>query len=162
MTRDMFASLWLLLAACSSSGSPSDPVVAAAVEEILAGPDSFELLTLEPLPLMAGATTEGRVFHGYEVIDAAALDEDAQRTALIGLVKRGIQKSDGMVAACFNPRHGLHVTRGGQAADFVICYECLSLDVHGPRGQENHTTIEGVQPGVDRVFGTVGLRIQGR
>ena len=162
MIRTLLACSLLLVAACSSSGKPTDPVFAAAVEEILADADSFELLTLDPMPLMAGSTYAGRVFNGYKVLDAADLDDDAQRSALIGHVKRGIQKSDGTVAACFNPRHGLHVTRDGQAADFVICYECLSLNVHGPDGRENHTTIEGVQLGVDRVFDTVGLRIQGR
>ena len=162
MIRTVLACSLLLIAACSSSGKPTDPVFDAAVEEILKDADSFELLTLDPMPLMAGATYEGRAFHGYKVLDAADLDDIEQRSALIGHVKRGIQKSDGTVAACFNPRHGLHVTKGGESADFVICYECLSLNVHGPAGRENHTTIEGVQPAVDRVFDTVGLRIQGR
>ena len=31
---------------------------------------------------------------------------------------------------CFNPRHGIRVTRAGQVTDFVICFECRWLRIH--------------------------------
>lgn len=34
-----------------------------------------------------------------------------------------------MVAACFNPRHGLRAVHAGHTVDLVICFECLTLEV---------------------------------
>ena len=35
------------------------------------------------------------------------------------------------MAACFNPRHGIRVTRNEKEADFVICFECAQVEVFG-------------------------------
>ena len=38
--------------------------------------------------------------------------------------------SKGLVAGCFNPRHGIRATAGGKTVELVICYECLSMKVY--------------------------------
>lgn len=160
MPRIFLLTFSLIFLGCSSSSSG---VFAPAVERVLAQPDEVELLTLNPEPavLRDPALPAGPEFHGYLILTRAKLTNPDLQRELFDLVAQGVRTSDGTVAACFNPRHGLRVTRGADVVEFVICYECLSLDVHGPAGaREGHTTVSGVQRGVDRIFGQVGLTIQ--
>jgi hypothetical protein len=33
------------------------------------------------------------------------------------------------VAGCFLPRHGLHFTQDKKTYDFVLCFQCLSVQI---------------------------------
>lgn len=130
----------------------------------LRGARSLELFALDPTPLMQGAVPpEKGVFHEYPILGRAVLSDAVQAKALGELVLRGIRESDGTAAACFNPRHGIRVSQDGRTLDFVICYECLSLSVHGdllgsagPR--LGLLTAQRVESGVSAIFEGAGLK----
>jgi hypothetical protein len=115
----------LALVGCTSS-APPDPLL-----DGLAGAQRLELLALHPYPHeRTEPLTPAADFHGYEILGRADATDAAERDALLALVRRGIAASDGSVAACFNPRHGLSFTKDGHVTDLVICFECLSLTIY--------------------------------
>ena len=107
-------------------------VVRAALEEA----ETLELLSLHPYPRGAyeneweeKGLVELEVLDEYAVLGKTPLAGDDRRRVVQALYD-GVTASDGMVAACFNPRHGLSATHGGKKVDVVICYECLSMQFH--------------------------------
>jgi hypothetical protein len=101
------------------------PATAAAMLE---KSDSFELLSLNPDHQQK---TAKRDFHGYRVLGKVVVTDTETRRGLVPAFQRGVAENQGMVAACFNPRHGIRVTRNGQRADFVICFECAQVQLYG-------------------------------
>jgi len=113
------------LAACTSS-APPDPLF-----DGLVGSQRMELFALHPFPHeLTDPTPPADDFHGYRILGRAAVADLAERNTLVALVRRGVEASDGSVAACFNPRHGLSITKDGHVTDLVICFECLSMNVY--------------------------------
>lgn len=50
---------------------------------------------------------------------------------LIAALAAGIDFKYGLHPVdCFNPRHGIHVIRDGETIDFLICFECYSLEMY--------------------------------
>ncbi len=135
---------WLIvasfLAGCASDAPSSIRIPAKVkrsvpepVREALLRGESLELLSLYPYPKgydqklwrERGYDKLARV-DDYAVLGTMALDKNQRAKALRAFFD-GIQRSDGTVAACFNPRHALRTRHGGAVYDVVICYECLSM-----------------------------------
>jgi hypothetical protein len=95
---------------------------------ILERADQFQLLSLEP-----GFQRESKPddFHGYKVLGDTPIRDAETRKRIVAAFEKGIAENSGMIAACFNPRHGISATRNGQQADFVICFECAQFHVYG-------------------------------
>ena len=149
----------LLLAACSGSQTESG-VQPDGILASLADADHVELVALHPYPHEIEGEQEIERLHGYGVLGRAALNDLAQGNQVLALIEQGIEASNGMVAACFNPRHGLTVTQGDEVWDLVICFECLSMQVYLD-GERNggHLTVERYEPQVTAIFEAAGLTI---
>lgn len=93
--------------------------------------DATELLSLDPDPQQADGSpgSDGEAFHGYRVLGRVALGAPESERAVAAL-SRAERESDGRAVKCFNPRHGLSVTRGSERVDYVICFECLQMKEH--------------------------------
>lgn len=119
--------------------------------------DDMEILTLAPRRETETETADQ--FHGYAVLGRKPVADAARRRELIELVFEGVGASDGRVAYCFNPRHGLSFRRGSERVDLVICFECSQVRVHGLEGGEPPMllTADSVQPRVDAFFAARGL-----
>ncbi len=151
----MLAALLPWATACrGSSGSPFD----ADVTGILESPDTFEILALDPMPHEL-SPSEGEIFHGYRVLGQIELSSAGERRQLLEAIYRGIHESEGMAAACFNPRHGIHAVRAQDTVDLVICFECLSMQVYGPSGRDSVLTHSSVEPSVSAIYRSNGLKI---
>jgi hypothetical protein len=83
---------------------------------------------------------------------------------LVDLVRRGIETSDGRVAMCFLPRHGVVLRRGEERLDLVICYECLQLRMYREGAGESGgvRTSDEVEGEVSAVFRAHGLTLAAR
>lgn len=151
--------LGFTLFSCARPDAAETPFVLAdgvfeSAAEILESGERFELLALEPMPLEK-PTPEA--FCGYEVRGRAPVDPATGRAAL-RLVQEGILASDGSVAACFNPRHGIRVESPAGTCDLVICYECLSMQVFVDGAHaENVLTSEEVEPRISMLWLRLGL-----
>ena len=72
----------------------------------------------------------GETFHGDPVLGKVVIEDAKRREALIAALNRGLAASDGTMAKCFWPRHGLRAERNGTTVDYVICFECLQVATH--------------------------------
>ncbi|HVK07929.1 MAG TPA: hypothetical protein VM597_04035 [Gemmataceae bacterium] len=97
---------------------------------VLEKADKFELLSLSPERLKEKPKD---AFHGWKVLGQTTVTA-ADRDRLVPAFAKGVADNSGVVAACFNPRHGIRATRGGKTAEFVICFECFQ--VHAYRGDK--------------------------
>jgi hypothetical protein len=70
-------------------------------------------------------------FHGYRVRGITVITDRETRKNLVSAFQQGVVENQGMIAARFNPRHGIRVTRNGKQADFVICFECAQVQLFG-------------------------------
>lgn len=165
MSRSALWLLALVLPACSRPDASPPPVaspfvladgVLESAADILETAARFELLALEPMPLQQPTAT---AFGGYEVRGRTEVEVAIGRDVL-RLVEEGIRASDGRVAACFNPRHGIRAESAAGTCDIVICYECLSMQVFVDGAHaENVLTSERVEPRVTAIWRTAGLTL---
>lgn len=113
-----------LLIMCGPSSAAEFP---NELRVILDNAEQFELLSLNP-DRRAGKQSDH--FHGWNILGRTAVTDVHTRNRLVAAFKKGVEENQGQVARCFNPRHGIRVTRDGKTVDFVICFECLSAQVY--------------------------------
>jgi hypothetical protein len=140
------------------------PEMPAATLAALTQADQYELLSLDPSHEHEKA---GGDFHGWRVLGRTLITDTATRDKLTSALRAGVKENvDGMVAGCFNPRHGIRVTRGGggagggQATDFVICFQCMSMSVYqGEQQAGSILTTSSPQPTFDAVLRAKGVTL---
>ena len=113
----------IAMAACGDRN-----VIPATAATILEQADHFELLSLDPRPQWEPAEGD---FHRYKVLGTAVIEDAETRKKIVSAFKRAVAENQNYVAACFNPRHGIRVTRKGKQVDFVICFGCAQVEVFG-------------------------------
>jgi hypothetical protein len=86
---------------------------------------SVELYSLDPA---RRDDPESGSWLGFGLLGRVRLDGEAAQRATSELL-RAVDDSDGTVAMCFEPRHALRAQSGGHVYDFLLCYECLSMNV---------------------------------
>tara|TARA_R110002126_G_scaffold12416_14_gene54039 strand:+ start:1776 stop:2276 length:501 start_codon:yes stop_codon:yes gene_type:complete len=161
----LVASLLILLCSCGSTVNdagfdrPSDvPNWAGTTSE---APDRVTIYALNPMHV--GSESGGddvEAFHNYPVLGSVELTNANERAELIRLLYRTIHEDNGMRASCFNPRHGIRAQRGDQVADWVICFECLSMHVKdGKDAHVNLGTNPSIEPRFTQIYEAAGLKI---
>jgi hypothetical protein len=105
--------------------------VAAKLEDVELTEATVLLYSLDPKGGIGYKVNTEDVFHGFRVLGRAPIAKVEDKGALVAAFARGIRESDGIVAACFNPRHGIRLIYRKRTFDFVICFECLSVMTYG-------------------------------
>jgi hypothetical protein len=128
-------------------------VIPATAAAILEQADHFELLSLNPDQRRKAAEGD---FHGYRVLGTAVISDTETRKKLVSTFKKAVAENQGTIAACFNPRHGIRVTRNEKLADFVICFECNQVQVFG-EVQGTFMITNSAQPPFDNILRSGGV-----
>ena len=132
----LILSLAVLVTLSASISHAQKNQLPADAENVLTNATSFELYSLDPDRLRS---QKAKVkFHGWKVLGSTKIKKADVRKELISKLKQGIKANKGVVAACFNPRHGIRAILDKQegeklkrrTVDLVICFECLSLSVY--------------------------------
>jgi hypothetical protein len=84
--------------------------------------DRYELLSLNPYLSKPD-------YYSHEILGKTVIQDAAVRERLNNALQAGVRASDGRAYACFNPRHGIRVTRAGVVTDLLICFECRQVQV---------------------------------
>jgi hypothetical protein len=71
------------------------------------------------------------VFRDRPIRGYAEIEDKDEMLTLIRDIIAGIRQSDGRVAACFDPHHGLTIVRGAKKVDLLICFTCLNGQAFG-------------------------------
>ncbi len=115
----------LLIAVAAGCGRGS---AASARVEV---PDRLTLYSIDGRDLPpAVPRPAGETFHDYPVLGKVVVEDPGRRQALIDAFNAGIARSNGELAKCFWPRHGIRAETGGATVDYVICFECLQFVTH--------------------------------
>jgi hypothetical protein len=125
------------------------------VRDVLANADRFELLSLDP---GNGTTREPGHFWGWPVLGSATIEAPDMRAEVLAALEQGIAENEGLVAACFMPRHGIRAARGGAAVDLLVCFECLQVYVYSD-GKWVGTVLvmDSPEPVFDRILSRAGV-----
>ncbi len=142
----------IVLAAFAGCSGPADPMVP------LRNATSFELYSLDPMERTGFDENAG--FHGWEILGSTQVDDVATLAILTDALSSGIDENDGMVAACFDPRHGIRLTVDGRRYDYVICFHCYSARWYTD-GDQNRgfLTTGSPQPEFDRVLSDASIEL---
>lgn len=119
---------YLLVNAGYANKHPEN-VLSADAQNVLNGAETLELFALSPEKGSERAPTR-ETFHGYVVRGKFRVTDQTQRMEVVEAIQQGIKGSNGRVAMCFIPRHGLRVKKGTSQLDMIICYECRKIEVH--------------------------------
>jgi len=153
--------LALGLALCACARAVQEPLPESALVD-LREPERLEIFALEPLALDMRGIAEDAVeqLHGHEILRRATVEDEGLRREILAQIERGIRDSDGRIAACFDPRHGVRAERGGHTTELVICYECLAIHVYedGERSA-NRTTAETPVARLNEIWAALGCPV---
>lgn len=125
VVRSSLVALFVFVASgCSSRSSsnsgPNYPVPA------LQGAEQFTIYALEPHD--GDSSAGGSTFHGNVILSQVEIKDAQTRAKISDIVNQGVRMG-GQRARCFNPRHGVHSVQAGRTIDFVICYECSTIQI---------------------------------
>jgi hypothetical protein len=149
-----WAATSLLLAALVSPACARDNKLPADALAVLENAKSFDLYSLDPDRLKGKPKND---FHGWRVLGKTAVADNTTRAGVLAALKKGIADSDGSVAGCFNPRHGIRASHNGTTVDLVICFQCLSLEVYVDGKRSSVLTTGSPQPELDKVLKAAGV-----
>ena len=126
----MRAPLFFLIAVVAMMPSARCRATQALSKEVEAALDSASSVTLYSLEPWTDPDLKVTRFHGYRVLGKTRLDSEAKMQA-IAAIQTAISSfvDPGYVAACFDPRHALHITNAGHSYDILVCYQCMDVQV---------------------------------
>lgn len=99
----------------------------------LESPEHLTLFSIEGKHVSADAEER---FHGYPVLGKVEIADADDRKKLVVALKEGLAQSDRSMAKCFWPRHAIRVVEKGRTIDYVICFECLQLEIREGRSKK--------------------------
>jgi hypothetical protein len=122
----LFALLMLVTACAAVPAGEKDKKIPDDLRVILEKAEQFELLSLSPEPLREKPKD---AFHDWKVLGKTTVKDAEVRKKLVTAFEQAVADNMGDAAAGFNPRHGIRVTHDEKTVDFVICFECLHVQV---------------------------------
>lgn len=146
-TQPLFASETINL-------SPQSASLPAEVENLLTNADEFTLFSINPDPDFNHQSTN--TFQGHAILGQLDVKSVGTRTKLIAALDTGIAQEAKIQAggaywsvACFNPRHGIHASKGDKSVELLICFECAQIQIHSSDGKDWYFCLPiGEQPGI--------------
>jgi hypothetical protein len=144
-----------LLAGAAAPEKDPKPALPADARKALEQAKELELYSLSPGPEKE-KPADG--FHGWKVLGKTAVKADDARKALAAAVLKGVADSDGSVADCFEPRHGVRAVYDGKTYDFVVCFHCSQIEVYaGDKHLETTPTAASPEPALDKMLKDAGV-----
>ena len=121
------AAVSALLAAALANPQPSANALPPGAAKALHEATQVEIYSLEP---WFDDDTKEAKWHGYVVLGHATLAADKAKQA-VAQVDAAIAAAAKKEVACVEPRQALSVQSEGHTYDFLLSYDCHSLEVYG-------------------------------
>ena len=130
----------------------------------------WELLALDPFKEKPDPKD---TFRGWKVLGKTAIKDADARKALLAALDKGIadhaekrrkEREMGLLkeGGCFQPRHGLRATAGGQTVEVLICFECAPVHFYLGARKGQVETVESPQDAFDKVLKDAGVSVAPR
>ena len=128
MSRQLLLSLSIAIVIClSAQNTRQKNRIPDPARTILENADQFELISIGHGP---SPTNPENAFQGWPVLGKTTINDPNTRKRLIAALEKGVEENKGDTMKCFNPRHGIRVTRDGKTAEFLICFQCFQAMVY--------------------------------
>ena len=121
--------------------------------KIIESHKSVEFYSLEP----GRDDTKESIFHGFPILDKKQLTDKKHVETIVKYLYKSINQSEGAIAECFFPRHGLKIKSKNEEIDLVICFECLQMRVYAK--EETTVLIEGDKKAFDQVAKELKMKL---
>src|SRR5262245_9650245 len=157
MPRSLLAFVFLtaITLTIGCAGKPNGGTIPATAAAALEKADQFELLAIDPKYQDEKPKDD---FHGWRILGRTSIKDANTRKKLVAALKQGAAENDGMFANCFNPRHGIRVTHEGKTIDFLICFECMRVEIYADQMRDgDFLTARSPQPVFDEVLRQAGV-----
>jgi len=141
MTPVRAVALALVFALAAAGRAAADDIKQELPKEVadaLKNSDEFELYTLNPADSKPAGEKSPEYFHGWKIVDHKPVGDKKERAKLATAFIEGTKEAKGAMR-CFEPRHGVRVTRDGKRYDFVMSFECLQSVVCEGNTEEGFT-----------------------
>ena len=109
----VFLLIALALPAATRNAIPS------SAKAILERADHLDVLSLDP--------GRGGSFHGFRTLKTVIITDENARKTVVAAFERAVEENQGDMAVCFNPHHGLRVSRGDKQVDFVSAFTAFKF-----------------------------------
>lgn len=142
----------ILTAGCSQPPSSAQKAAAAPaaspmpenalpprVAQALRKAESVELMSIEP---WASRDAPGKRLEGRLILGSTQLSRGDARTAGL-VISSAVASFNGMIAACFDPRHALRFRDADHTYVLLICFDCGSLLVFEDGQQIDNVALTG-------------------
>jgi hypothetical protein len=144
-----------LAAGLAAPDKAPKPTLPRDAQQALGEAPVLELYSLDPRP---SKEKPADAFHGFMVLGKTTVKADDARKALAAAVIKGVADSDGSVADCFEPRHGVRAAYDGKTYDFVICFHCAQIEVFaGDKQLATTPTAATPEPALDKLLKDAGV-----
>jgi hypothetical protein len=96
-------------------------------------------------------------FHGYPALGKIEIADADAREKIVSALKEAVAKSDGAVATCFFPRHGLRAIENGRTIDYVVCFQCTQMLIFDGDSRTEKPITRDPQPLFNNYLKQVGV-----
>ncbi len=111
--------------------------------------EQIELLSLDPAFLKE---LPKNAFGRWRVLGQTVVKDAELRKKILAGLDKGAEESNGEVALCFNPRHGLRATHAGKTVELSICFECFQVQVYVGDKREGYLTSGSPEKLLDKIL----------
>jgi hypothetical protein len=146
----------LLVLASAPEARAQDKPSSKDLKALFEKAEELELYSLDPAPDIKDQDAKTG-FHGWKILGKTTIKEAKTRKKVIEALYKGLAESDGTVAKCFIPRHGIRAAAGGKTADVVICFECLQTQFHVGAASSTEATTRSPEKVLDEVLTAAGV-----
>ena len=121
----------------------------------LAKAKSIQLLSLDPS--VEKEKDDAKSFHGWKVLGATTVIDMKKiktKTQVLNAIFKGVKDSNGEIAKCFIPRHGIAAVVDKESIELVVCFQCLRIEayVDGKPATKTIATTANAGPVLNRIL----------
>jgi len=99
-------------------------------------------------------------FHGYTIYGSQKYTEESSKKHFRQAIIDSTPSIRIDPAACFWPRHGVRFTAGSETLDLVICFQCHSMNIYSPSGDDSHLVTSGGKAVLNRMLKAEGIKVE--
>ena len=94
------------------------------------------------------------LFQGYPILGEFQVVSADDRRIIAQTVEGSVSAWDGSYMMCFEPRHGIRITKGSQRFELLVCFECQHIYVYvGDQKDIRHSTgLTGSPSSLNRIL----------
>jgi len=158
MKPKIFLFLAALLAGLLTRADAARPRLPADVFRALDRPTEISLYSTNPDP-EAFHWWFSHWFHDYRIIGRVSVVDPVERRQVAAVVRHAAQTYLGETKCMFSPRHGVRLSSGPKTYDFLICFECLQMQVYSGDQVIAALSIGGSPEALNRILHAAHIRI---